>query len=147
MKIGKEKYGNLKKDKEIKRWYTNVGRVSIITTDVYLRRLGAFCVDVYKTPQQLIKMKDKALAELISDYVNDKEGSGKAGSHIENTVKAVKSWLRFNGIMLTRKASISDKNGTPTLEEERVPTQDELKRIFNSGTGLVFLEIIKEMMD
>ena len=131
--MGKERYGYLLKDKDIERWKHSTDAGSKITGDVYLRRLGAFCVEMGKTPQQIIKMKDKPLADLIDDYVISREKKGNAGSYIKSTVKAVKSWLLFNGIKLPRQIKVKDADKSPSLTEERIPTQDELKRIFNAG--------------
>ena len=131
--MGREKYQHLLKDRDLKRWHHDVTTGSKITGDVYLRRLGAFCNDVHKTPQELIKLNDKALVDLISDYVMQKEKEGKAGSYIKNTIKAVKSWLAFNSITLPRKIKVANSEDTPTLTEERIPTKEELKKIFNAG--------------
>ncbi len=131
--MGKEKYGYLLKDKDIARWKHNTEAGSRITGDVYLRRLGSFCNEMEKTPQQLVKMKDIALSNLIDDYIILCEKKGNAGSYINNTVKAVKSWLLFNGIKLPRKIKIRDANISTTLKNERIPTQEELKKIFNAG--------------
>lgn len=131
--MGKERYGYLLKDKDIARWKHSTDSGSMITGDVYLRRLGSFCVEMGKTPQQLVKMKDKALADLIDDYVILREKKGNAGSYIKSTVKAVKSWLLFNGIKLPRKIKVKDAESNPTLSDERIPTPEELKKIFNAG--------------
>ena len=131
--MGKNRYGYLLKDKDIARWKHSVDSGSKVTGDVYLRRLGSFCADMGKNPQELIKMKDKALADLIDDYVISREKKGNAGSYIKSTVKAVKSWLLFNGIKLPRQIKVKDADKSPTLSEERIPTPEELKRIFNSG--------------
>ena len=131
--MGKERYGYLLKDKDIERWKHSVDSGSKITGDVYLRRLGSFCTEMGKTPQQLLKMKDKALADLIDDYVILKEKKGNAGSYINSIVKGFKSWLSFNGIKLPRQIKVRDAEKSLTLSEERIPTQEELKRIFNAG--------------
>jgi integrase len=86
-----------------------------------------------KKPQELLKLKDKALADIIDDYVISREKKGNAGSYIKSTVKAVKSWLLFNGIKLPRQIKVKDADKSPTLTEERIPTPDELKRILNAG--------------
>ncbi|MGC8699202.1 MAG: hypothetical protein ACP5RE_03405 [Candidatus Acidifodinimicrobium sp.] len=86
---------DLLKDKDIVRWMHDVTTGSKVTGDVYFRRLGAFCKEVNKSPQELIKMKDKALNDLISDYIINKEKEGYAGSYVKSTLKAVKSWLIF----------------------------------------------------
>ena len=131
--MGKDKYGYMLKDKDIARWKHSTDAGSKITGDVYLRRLGSFCNYIQKTPDQLLKMKDKTLADLIDDYVISREKKGNAGSYIKSTVKAVKSWLLFNGIKLPRQIKIKDADETPTLSEERIPTPEELKSIFNGG--------------
>ena len=131
--MGRDRYGYLLKDKDITRWKHSVDSGSKITGDVYLRRLGSFCVEMGKNPKELPKLKDKQLADLIDDYVISREKKGNAGSYIKSTVKGVKSWLLFNGIKLPRQIKVKDADKSPTLSEERIPTPDELKRIFNSG--------------
>ncbi len=131
--MGKEKYGYLLKDRDIARWKHNTEAGSRITGDVYLRRLGSFCIEMEKTPQQLVKMRDKTLSDLMDDYIIMREKKGNAGSYINSTIKAVKSWLLFNGIKLPRRIKIRDANISVTLKNERIPTQEELKRIFNAG--------------
>jgi hypothetical protein len=131
--MGKDRYGYLLKDKDIARWKHSTDAGSRITGDVYLRRLGAFCMEMGKNPQELLKLKDKAMADLIDDYVISREKKGNAGSYIKSTVKAVKSWLLFNGIKLPRQIKVKDADKSPTLQEERIPAPEELKRIFNAG--------------
>ena len=61
------------------------------------------------------------------------EKAGRAGSYIESILKAVRSWLSHNGKEVKRKIRIKGARGTPSLKDERVPTKEELKRIFLSG--------------
>ena len=74
----KNKYGYLLKDKDISRWKHSIDAGSRITGDVYLRRLGSFCTEMGKNPQELLKLKDKTLADLIDDYVIRREEKGNA---------------------------------------------------------------------
>jgi hypothetical protein len=67
------------------------------------------------------------------DYVSSAQKK-HAGSYINNMLKAVKSWLAHNGVQLKRKIKITGVHETPTLKDERVPTKDELRRIFLSGS-------------
>lgn len=46
-------------------------------------------------------------------------------------MKAVKSWLQFNHIVLVGRIRIRGTEETPTLVEEKVPSQQELGRILN----------------
>src|SRR5438445_13771671 len=57
------------------------------------------------------------------------EKQAKAPGYIEGMIKSVKSWLGHNEIKLARKIRIHNSRETPTLADEVVPTQDELKRI------------------
>jgi hypothetical protein len=54
--------------------------------------------------------------------------------YIEGILKALKSWLRYNDVRLTRKISVKDAGRTPTIEDEQVPSRDELARIFRVST-------------
>jgi hypothetical protein len=67
------------------------------------------------------------------DYVPSTENDGKAGSYIESSLKAVKSWLSHNGKEVKKKIKIRGAMDTPSLKDERVPTDKELKRILLSG--------------
>lgn len=129
-----KKYTALYKDKEIRRWRDNVARGSEITADVYFRRLGAFCQYMGVTPAELTGMEPKAIGNLFLDFVSDQEKKGYAGSYIVSTIKAVKSWLAYNDIVVIKKIKVRGSQQTPTLENERVPTQEELRRILSAAS-------------
>jgi len=137
----KKKYESLMENTDVRRWYDEKARKSLITADTYLRRLGAFCNWALVTPEELISKSEKDITDLLSDYIAyaenpDKEKPKKkklAGQYILSTVKAVKSWLAHNGKKLTRKIDVANGVSNTTLVNERIPTQDELKKIFASG--------------
>src|SRR5438477_703897 len=54
---------------------------------------------------------------------------GFRGFHI----KAVKSWLAYNNRDIKGKIRIKGAQDTPSLKDERVPTHEELKKIFLSA--------------
>jgi len=64
------------------------------------------------------------------DFVTKLHREGYSPGYIENYLKAVRSWLEFNEVKLVRKIKIGNRNATPTIEDERVPTRDELRTIF-----------------
>lgn len=105
---------------------------SEITGNVYLRRLGSFCEKTGKDPHELLRMKDKELADLISDYVSDMENDNHSGGYISSTVKGVKPWLTYNGIKLQRKITISGSEETPTLENKVLFNQEDLKKVLSA---------------
>ncbi len=129
----KKKFARLLEDADIKRWYDNTARGSRVTADVYLRRLGNFCSHHKITPKKLVEMDQKERYTLLLDFVSMMEKEGYAGSYIQSTIKAVKSWLAHNRIELKGKIKIRGTEDTPTLRDERVPTAKELQQIFLSG--------------
>jgi integrase len=131
---GRAKYIHLLEDNDVKRWYNNVARGSTVTADVYLRRLGSFCAESKVTPAVLATTAPTKLDNLLMDYVSAKEKEEYAGSYVESTVKAVKSWLAYNGVELKRKIKIRGANDTPSLRDERVPTKDELHHVLLSAS-------------
>src|SRR5207247_10479239 len=68
--------------------------------------------------------------DFLTDLVSTMEDAGLTGGYIESTLKALRSWLSFNGVPWELKIKVKGAQATPTLDNERVPTQDELRRIF-----------------
>ena len=68
------------------------------------------------------------------DYVTELEKQGKAGSYIDSCLKPVKSWLKYNSMVLTRPIKIRNAKIPTTLKGQRTPSQDQLKKIIQAGT-------------
>ena len=117
------------------RWYRNVQRGSEVTADVYLRRLGGFCNQNGLEPKHLPSIDEKRLSDLLLDNVTRLESEGYAGSYIKSIVKAVKSWLRHNHIILTSTIKVMGEDSTPTLQNERVPTPNEVGNMLRGGSS------------
>jgi hypothetical protein len=117
-------------DPDVRRWYDDLQRGSKSTGDVYLRRLSAFCDRVGKTPAQVAALDEGGAYRLLLDFVSSEEKRGATGSYVSHSVAVARSWLVFNGRPVTRRIKIRGADATPTLENERVPTQEELRRIF-----------------
>jgi len=127
------KKSKLLSNPDVKRWYSNVARGSIVTAEVRLRRLGGFCEEHEMTPTELIQigLKDsKAIADLLQDHISGMEEHEKAPQYIKTTITAVKSWLSHFDIEVKRKLRISNVDSTPTLQDERVPEANELAELF-----------------
>jgi hypothetical protein len=129
----RSKYRHLFEDKDVRRWYENLIRGSAACAEIYLRNLGNFCQLMGITPGQLARKPVTEIEDFLMDYVTSAQKK-HAGSYIHNTTKVVKSWLAHNGIQLKRKIKITGAHETPTLKDERVPTKEELRRIFLSGS-------------
>ena len=135
MQPRRAKYAYLLEDEDVRRWYDNTARGSLISADVCLRRLGSFCEQLKIKPKELAALPDKELHNLLMDYVSSEEKKGHAGNYINSTLKALKSWLSHNQRETKIKIKINGVDETPTLKDERVPTLGELRKIFLAGTG------------
>lgn len=142
--MGKEKYGDLRRNPEIRRWYEDVSRGSRTTGQVYLRRLGLFCKITGKNPLDLLKMNEMQLANLLTDHVSLLEEKGHSGGYIGSIIKAIKSWLAFNGIKLPRKIKIMNAGDTPTLNDKGLFSQEDLRKVLDSTNirGRVAISLI-----
>jgi integrase len=127
------RFTKLLEDKEVRRWYENNARGSVVTADVYLRRLGNFCEAHELTPKKFAAKSEKDIYTTLLDYVSKLEKEGKSGSYVSSIMKALKSWLAYNDKEVKKKIKIRGASATPTLKDERVPTPQELKNILLSG--------------
>jgi hypothetical protein len=116
-------------DPEVRRWFENLKRGSPGTADVYLRRLGAICERVGKSPAQLGAMDDGDAYRLLLDFVTAEEKRGATGSFISHSVTVARSWLTYNGKPQVRRIKIRAPDAAPTLQDERVPEPSELRQI------------------
>ena len=121
-------------DPTFRRWFENLARGSENTADLNARTLYRFSKLVKLTPTEIVELarEDRRKVEdLLFDFVTRLKKEGKSPSYIDNYVTCVRSWLLFNDIQLFRKIKIGNTTRTPTIEDERVPTKDELRQILN----------------
>ena len=122
----------LEEDEDFRRWYNNLAMGSEVTAKERARVLYRFLVKQGLTLGGLVEMGKRDAGDvenLLMDFVKELHDEGKAPGYIENYLKSVKSWLEFNGVRLVRKIKIRNRGATPTLDDERVPTQDELLQV------------------
>jgi len=128
------KKDSLLSNQDIRRWYDNLARSSLVTAEVRLRKLGRFCENNKITPMELIELGQKhsrAIADLLEDAITTMEKQRKAPQYIKAIITSVKSWLHHYDIEVKRKIRIANVDATPTLADERVPDATELKELFN----------------
>ena len=136
----KSKHAWLLEDDGVRRWLRNLERGSIITAEVSLRRLGKACELLDTTPKAMMvkaKKQSKQFQNDLEDLVSRMEDSGKAPQYIVGILKVARSWLSYNNITLTRKIKIRNPSSTPSIENEQVPSQDELTMIFRNSSSRV----------
>ena len=71
----------------------------------------------------------KALEDLVQDHVAMMEKNGSSPGYIDGALKAIRSWLNHNEVEVKRRINIANRDATPTLQNERVPTLEELRTI------------------
>ena len=116
---------------EFRRWHDNLARGSPSTAETNARILFRFSKLVELSPSEIVKAASKDRREfedLLFDFVTKLQTEGKAPTYIAGYLKCIKSWLRFNDIILVRKIKTGNMSRTPTIEDERVPTRQELKQ-------------------
>jgi hypothetical protein len=121
-------------DDDFRRWYENIVRGSINTGNLYARTLIRLSKKLELTPTQILenaRADQRGFEDTILDFVTKLEREGKAPGYIDSYLKILKSWLEYNEITLKRKIKVGNLNRTPTIEDERIPTKDELKQILN----------------
>jgi len=129
-------WAKLLEDDDVKRWYENLSRGSISTAKERSRILHRYMRAHDTTPKELVlkaREDKKSVEDELHDFVTKLDNEGKSPGYITNYVKAVRSWLDFNDIRLYRKIKIRDTSATPTIEDEQIPTRDELRTLFGSA--------------
>jgi len=128
----------LEEEPDFRRWYENLSMGSKLTGKEGARMLYRFLKnhEDISTPRDLAeiaKRDRREVEDILQDFVTRLHGEGKSGNYIANYLKVVRSWLNFNDVQLVRKIKIPDRNRTPTIEDERVPTQEELASILRAS--------------
>jgi len=127
------KYRRLLEDDRVRKWVDYVARGSPVTAEVYLRRLGRVCEDKGILPSDLLNKDGEWLWNFLNDLVSEMEAKGRAGGYIQSTLKAVKSWLSFNGVEVRRRLKVRGANDTPTLRENQPITAPILRQLYSAS--------------
>jgi len=129
----RSKYRPLLEDERVRKWVDYVARGSPVTAEVYFRRLGRVCEDKGILPSDLPNRGEEWTWNFLNDLVSEMETKGKAGGYIQSTMKAVKSWLSFNGVELRRKLKVRGADDTPTLRENQPITAPLLRQLYSTS--------------
>ncbi len=124
----------LLQDKNVQRWYDNTSRGSKLNADIRLRRLNLFCYRTNTTPSFLVKMGKRDIIKLeniLFDHVSWLESQNYAPNYIDGILKSIRSWLVFNYIEPKRKIRIANAGIPVNIQDEQVPTKEQLQSILN----------------
>ena len=126
-------YLDLLEDSDVKHWYENLRRGSKVHGDLSLKRLKAFCKWSGLSPKEIVSRAKESIKDfqhLVEDYVSYLEREGKSPAYIGNLLKPIRSWLEYNHAPRLASIKITNSGVNITTLEERVPTKEELARIF-----------------
>jgi len=132
----KGKLARLREDPQVGRWLRNLARGSPITAEGMGRKLSRLCELLSTDPSGLVAWAGRDLQgfqDALEDMVAGLEAEEKSPGTIVGFLKAARSWLRHHDIVLTRKVKVSNRSATPTIEDEQVPSKEELGRIFRAS--------------
>lgn len=119
---------------EVKSWYDNVARGSVLTAYQRLYRLDKFCTEHQMTPIEFrdLALKDlRAATNMLMDHITSMEERGRAPGYIQSIISSLKSWLESADIKIVRKLKVSNLSDTPTLQNEKVPESAEIAEMFS----------------
>jgi len=68
-------------------------------------------------------------------FINKLRDEGYSPGYIENYLKAVRSWAEYHEVILRKKYKVGNRNITPTLEDEVVPTPQQVLDIRSSASA------------
>ena len=122
----------LEKFPDLRRWYDNLARGSENTARERVRVLYRFLTKFNYTPTSLVEEANrdqKKVENLLLDFTTELSREKMSPGYIENYLKAVRTWLSFNGVELKQRIKIGNRNEQPTIADERVPMKEELRQI------------------
>ena len=123
-------------DPDVKRWYDNLCRSSILTGRIRIRRLNIFCDRVGLMPQQLVKegRDDPMKAEnILLDHVSWMEEKKYAPQYIKGMMTAIKSWFEYNRIEIRRKIRIANMDVPTSIQDEAIPDREQLRKVLDAA--------------
>ena len=96
--------------------------------------MNLFCYRTNTTPSSLVKIGRKdviKLENILLDHVSWLESQNYAPNYIDGIIKSIKSWLVFNYIEPKRKIRIANAGIPVNIQDEQVPTKEQLQSILN----------------
>ena len=123
--------------KRVNEWYENMRARSETTCETYLRNFGLWLEWIDESPESVIKLASedyKSFKSKISDRIREMEKSGKLGSYISVTLKALMSYLKFRNVSVKLNLNIRGENENPTIENQVPPSKDDLKKVLRRAS-------------
>ncbi len=125
----------MKKDPYIKKWYDNyIYNHSENTATVYLRRLSFMLERMGETPESFLSLDKKTLYDKMFKYAQNEKDRGMTPSYLASQFKAMYSYLLYYDIDFKKIPSPKNVQSTPTIENEQIPSKEELSKVLQMAT-------------
>jgi integrase len=126
----KEKSQELLDDQDVSRWINNLNSESC--KRLYLEALAKYCMYRSLTPEQVVEefKNPNEAQDRLTDFIIDARKK-YAPKVTNNILVGIKSWLRHNDILVTRKISSGNTRETPTIQDEYPPDNRMLRKILD----------------
>ncbi len=95
---------------DVRRWYDNLARGSVLTANNSLRCIDKFCETHGMSPTELadLGVRDlRAVTDLIEDHVTMMESENYSSGYVTLTVQIIKSWLRHSDVVIKRRIKVT----------------------------------------
>ena len=133
---GAERHRHLLLDPKVRAWYDERALRSKLSADVYLRQLGGMLDRLELTAEGVVDLSQRdpdALRESLVRYAAALKRAGRLDSYIVKTFDGLRSWLRSRRSKFEEFPKLGSARGV-SLENERIPTQEELRRVLDRLT-------------
>ncbi len=124
-------------DDDVRRWYENLARASEQTAIERLRVLARYCRMRKTTPREIVvvaRRRGNSFEDDLQDFLQEQRDAGRVPSYLANYLKTLRSWLDHHGLSLGRRINVGKTRATPTIQDEQVPTKQQLRDVLMAAT-------------
>ena len=132
------KWYHLYEEKEdFQIWYDNNAVQSQTTATEYARTLYRYLKEQNTTIEELTELITKhndRFEKRLMAFANQLSLKNKSPSYINSRLKPLRSWARYQGKPVRRKIKVGNMNRTPTLDNEKPLTPEQVSEIRSNAS-------------
>ena len=125
----------MKKDPSIKKWYDYYTyNHSESTAVVYLRGLSTILGTMGETPKSVLSLNKNTLYDKMFEYAQNEKDRGMTPGYLASQFKSMYSYLSYHDVEFKKIPSPKNVRSTPTIENEQIPSKEELSDALQMAT-------------
>ena len=120
-------------NQKVRTWHQGRALSSQLSADNDLRKIGLLLTRLRLNPESVVAVASKdpeRLQAALIDYATSLKRSGRGDAYIVKTLNGLKNYLAFRRVEFEGYPKLS-ANRTTTLENERIPSPEELGRVLD----------------